>query len=65
MCYGDPHFGSDGYYMDYIEQQMRQEIEDQQEAEEAYMREMSQRDANYQEDEVERELVEILLDEED
>lgn len=21
MCYGDPYYGSDGYYLDYLEQQ--------------------------------------------
>ena len=33
MCYGDPDYGSDGYYRDWIEEQRRRE-EDAQEDEE-------------------------------
>ena len=27
MCYGDPDYGSDGYYRDYIEEQLSREAE--------------------------------------
>jgi len=38
MCYGDPYYGKDGYYLDWLEQQERQaqeqrDIERQQEQE--------------------------------
>ena len=25
MCYGDPHYGNDGYYMDYLRRQEEQQ----------------------------------------
>ena len=33
MCYGDPAYGNDGYYQAYLEEQMRQELEAQRDAE--------------------------------
>ena len=27
MCYGDPHYGRDGYYLQYIEDQMQEQME--------------------------------------
>ena len=28
MCYGDPYYGTDGYYLEYLEQLRRQHEED-------------------------------------
>jgi hypothetical protein len=32
MCYGDPYYGSDGYYLNWLEEQARQEWEKEQAA---------------------------------
>lgn len=28
MCYGDPHYGKDGYYMEYLEEEYRRMVEE-------------------------------------
>lgn len=38
MCYGDPYYGRDGYYLQYIEEQERQ-AQEEAEAREQYWRE--------------------------
>jgi hypothetical protein len=37
MCYGDPYYGKDGYYLAYLEEQDRQHQEQQQEIEQEHV----------------------------
>jgi len=38
MCYGDPSYGRDGYYENYLREQERREDEERQEEENDYQR---------------------------
>lgn len=42
MCYGDPHYGADGYYMQHLEQQERAAQEQREAAQQQHEMEQQQ-----------------------
>jgi hypothetical protein len=44
MCYGDPYYGSDGYYLAFMEEARKKEIEQKLMEEEEYNRQIAEKD---------------------
>lgn len=63
MCYGDPYYGNDGYYLEYLRNQEQYYME-QKELEEKYMKEMMKEEEALKQKKIEeeRELLNTFLD---